>query len=116
MSNYKPTIVFDFDGVIHDYHGWKGETVIDGEPIPGIEKIISKLYDYKLVIVTSRAIKPEGKQAIKDWLDKYNLTKYFDDITPIKVPAILYIDDRALKFNGDISKLDVDLSLTLGRI
>lgn len=85
---YKKTVVFDFDGVIHDYHGWKGETVIDGEPVRDIEYLLSLLGNYRLVIVSSRAISPEGKQAIK-------------------VPAIIYVDDRAVRFTGDISN-DID--------
>lgn len=99
---YKPTVVFDFDGVIHDYTGWKGETVIDGKPIAGIETILNMFTGYRLVIVSSRAINPDGKQAILDWLTYYKLDKYFDDITAIKVPAIMYIDDRAIRFTGNI--------------
>ena len=35
------------------------------------------------------------------WLIENNIDKYFIDITNIKIPATIYIDDRALKFNGD---------------
>lgn len=101
MKDYRQTIAFDFDGVIHNYHGWKGEDIIDGEPIKNIVSVLKLLAtNYRLVIISSRAINPAGKQAILDWLDKYKLSQYFEEVTPVKVPAIAYIDDRAVEFKG----------------
>lgn len=35
----KPTVVFDFDGVIHSYtSGWKGATEIPDPPVPGVRE------------------------------------------------------------------------------
>ena len=42
--DYKPTVVFDFDGVIHSYtSGWKGVAEIPDPPVPGIGEAIAEL-------------------------------------------------------------------------
>ena len=38
------------------------------------------------------------------WLIKYDLDKYFKDVTNIKIPSHLYIDDRAICFKGSYTK------------
>ena len=97
------TVVFDFDGVIHSYKsGWKGETIIPDEPVPGIEDSLIAIHmsGYKIVVVSSRCRTHEGMKAINDWLLKHNLLKYVDLISKEKPPAIVYIDDRAICFDG----------------
>ena len=97
----KPTVVFDFDGVIHNYrNGWKGPDIIDDEPVLGIrESLIDfKQAGYKIVVVSARCGYPGGKEAIIKWMDKYGL--YVDDVVTEKPPAICYIDDRAICFDG----------------
>ena len=37
--------------------------------------------------------------AVKDYLDKHGIE--YDMVTSVKVPAIVYVDDRALTFNPD---------------
>ena len=104
----KKTVVFDFDGVIHSYtSGWKGETCIPDPPVPNIEKVLEQLQEegYQIVIVSSRCATMRGRAAIEDWLDKYSLTMYIDKISKEKPPAICYIDDRAICFDGDTSTL-----------
>lgn len=67
---YKPTIVFDFDGVIHSYSsGWKGATVIPDPPVPGIGQVMEDLLErgYEVVIVSSRSATEEGRTAIREW-------------------------------------------------
>ncbi len=38
------------------------------------------------------------------WLIKNNLDKYFKDVTNIKMPCQLYVDDRTICFKGDYQK------------
>lgn len=96
----KKTVVFDFDGVIHSYSsGWKGDTAIPDPPFPGIrEAIVDIRKKYRVVVVSTRCASEEGKAAIKGWLAKYDIV--VDDITKEKPPAVVYIDDRAICFDG----------------
>lgn len=93
------TIVFDFDGVIHKYSkGWQDGSIYD-EPVPGIRELIEELRkEYKIVIVSSRVKNQVQFQEMFDWLKKYSIK--VDDITDKKVPALVYIDDRTILFNG----------------
>ncbi|HET7657054.1 MAG TPA: hypothetical protein VFK37_02085 [Bacillales bacterium] len=103
--NGKPTIVFDFDGVIHSYtSGWKGVEVIPDPPVDGIREVIEKLRKkYRLLVVSSRCRDAKGRVAIKKWLLQNEIE--VDGITNKKEPAIVYVDDRAVTFNGDAKKL-----------
>ena len=99
------TVVFDFDGVIHKYSkGWQDGSIYD-EPVEGIKDIIDKLRKsgYQVVVVSTRTAKREGLKEVISWLNKYHSA--VDDIQDTKPPAICYIDDRAITFNGNINGL-----------
>lgn len=105
MNSFRKTVVFDFDGVVHSYvSGWQGATVIADEPVKGINEVIQDLRsDFKVVIVSTRCFSEGGVDAIKEWLNKYNIE--VDDVLAEKPPAIVYIDDRAICFDGSTSGL-----------
>lgn len=104
-------ILIDFDQVIHKYSvGWI-EHIIYDEPIPGAKEAIQELRDlgFKVIIFTSRLSETtqgintendvnEQRKMIEEWLDKYDIE--VDGITAEKLPATLYIDDRAYCFTG----------------
>lgn len=96
----KKTVVFDFDGVIHSYtSGWRGATEIPDPPVPGIAEAISKIREkYRVVVVSSRCSQYAGSKAVQRWLEKYGIV--VDAISSTKPPAVCYIDDRALYFDG----------------
>lgn len=99
----KQTVVFDFDGVIHSYtSGWQGATIIPDEPVPGIKEALQEIREagYEVVIVSTRCAHTGGMTAIFDWLNLYGLTDYVDKLCKEKPPAIVYIDDRAICFDG----------------
>ena len=99
-------VCFDFDGVIHSYvSGFLGDEVIPDAPVPGIREVIDQLHDagYTVVVLSSRSASREGRQAMWDWFRKWNLD--IDEIYATKPPARCYIDDRAVRFDGDTSKL-----------
>lgn len=84
----KQTVVFDFDGVIHSYiSGWQGITTIPDPPVPGIAEAIQNIRKhYVVAVVSTRCSTP-------------------DAVLKEKPPAIVYVDDRAICFDGDPSSL-----------
>lgn len=95
------TIVFDFDGVIHSYtSGWKGGSCIPDPPVPGIKESISEIRSqgYEVVVVSTRCSTPRGRKAIIKYLDRHGIE--VDDVRMDKPPALVYIDDRAICFDG----------------
>lgn len=101
----KQTVVFDFDGVIHSYiSGWKGITTIPDPPVPGIAEAIQNIRKhYVVAVVSTRCSTPEGIEAVNSWLDKYGIE--VDAVLKEKPLAIVYIDDRAICFDGDPNRL-----------
>ena len=101
MKN-KKTVVFDFDGVIHSYKsGWQGIDVIPDEPVPGIKEAIAEIRaaGYNVTVVSTRCEDLAGVVAICNWLEKYGIE--VDATTTHKPPAEVYIDDRAILFDGN---------------
>lgn len=105
---FKKTVCFDFDGVIHFYKsGWdkiNGATSILDGPVPGIKEVIDDLrQDYRVVIVSTRCFQKGGIDAIKEWLSKNNIE--VDEVAAEKPPAVVYVDDRAICFDGNTDGL-----------
>lgn len=99
---YKPTVVFDLDGVIHSYaSGWQGVDVIPDPPVPLIQEEIERIRKagYKVVVVSTRCSNPAGMDAVKNYLDANGIV--VDEVLAEKSPALVYIDDRAIRFDGD---------------
>lgn len=104
--SYKPNIVFDFDGVIHSYKsGWKGAENIPDPVVPGIADAIRELREigYRVVVVSTRCSTPKGMGAVRYYLKKNEII--VDDVLMEKPPALCYIDDRAIRFDGHPEKL-----------
>ena len=98
----KKTVVFDFDGVIHSYtSGWKGEGVIPDPPVPGIKEAINEIRaaGYEVVVVSTRCASVQGHGAVRAWLLDNGIQ--VDAVKMEKPPAIAYIDDRAICFDGN---------------
>lgn len=97
----KQTVVFDFDGVIHSYKsGWKGANIIPDSPVPGICKAIADIREagYEVVVVSARCATLRGYGAITAWL--YDNGIEVDAVKTEIPPAVAYIDDRAICFDG----------------
>lgn len=94
------TVCLDFDGVLNNYNGWRGKDHL-GEPREGIKDFfeeLSKRFD-KIIIETTR-----DRLAVAVWLKKHGLGKYIINIYDKKPIATVYIDDRAIRFNGDFKE------------
>jgi hypothetical protein len=103
MQKPTPTLAIDFDGVLHAYTGWVDFSMVPkGDPVPGAEEFLrlATFDGFRVVIYSTRAADPDGRQAIEDWLDRYNLRQYIDAVTAGKPPALVYLDDRAILFDG----------------
>lgn len=101
ISTVRRTICLDFDGVVNSYRsGWSGIDSIPDPPIHGTERAIDRLRrDYRVVIHSARCATETGRQAIEAWLKKYNIE--VDEVCEHKPPALVYIDDRAIRFQGN---------------
>ena len=102
QKTYKPTILIDLDGVLNKYCGNYNKDKIPeiNENATRFLKKLQLLDKYNLVLYTTRNLLLSAK-----WLIKNKIDNYFSDITNIKIPSILQIDDRAICFKGDFDKL-----------
>ena len=101
-------IAVDFDGVIHkNSKGFHDGTIYD-EPLENARESLEKLSKkYDVVIFTAKA-KPDrglinGRRTIEliwEWLNKHDLAKYISKVTSEKPRAVVYIDDKAVRFNN----------------
>jgi hypothetical protein len=99
-------ISFDFDGVLHSYtSGWLGATAIPDPPVPGMADAIRRLQSlgWEVVVCSSRARYSDGKDAICQWLLDHGFPGM--EITCEKLPAEIYVDDRAIRFDGCVPEL-----------
>ena len=97
---FKKKILIDLDGVLNEY----GKEKYDENYIPEIKigafDFLDKLSkDAELYLFTSRNLLLASK-----WLIKNKLDNFFKDVTNIKLPSFLYIDDRTICFKGDYCK------------
>lgn len=104
----KPTLLIDFDGVIHQ---WSENEEFSEDPtnppIEGVKGAIDLLKEKYVIIIFTTRVSPgqkngnmeavnQAKQYVSKYLNKYQI--HFDDITADKIAAKAYIDDRAFRF------------------
>lgn len=107
------TVAVDFDGVIHAYSkGWHDGTAYDG-PVPGaLDGLRSLIGKYAVVVFTTRnpiqvihwfRTHAADIPVVAD-LDEEQPTFWNDTaevlVTNRKLPAVAYIDDRAIRFES----------------
>lgn len=104
----KYSICVDFDGVIHSYsRGWKDDWMHDpinelDPPVDGaIEWLMEMQKHFTVIIFTTRGqYGPQAALAIGTWLAHYGFVGEFPTVTNEKPPALIYLDDRAVRFEG----------------
>jgi hydroxymethylpyrimidine pyrophosphatase-like HAD family hydrolase len=99
----QPTIAVDFDGVLAEYDGWKGPSVL-GPPRSDVLEVLRILREegWKIVVYTTRA-----EEDISGYLRQHQIP--YDEINKksayrnsgSKPVATVYWDDRALRYTGN---------------
>lgn len=96
MKMSKKRILIDLDGVLNEY----GQEPFDENFIPEIKKgakeflkELDKTFD--LYLFTTRNLLLSAK-----WLINNKIDSYFKDVTNVKIPSYLHIDDRCICFRG----------------
>ena len=102
-TDRRRTIAVDFDGVIANYDGWRGETVF-GSPRCDVREALSSLQNegWKIVVHTARP-----SSSIRHYLlhaqipfDEINVNSDYTSQSP-KPVATVYWDDRAVCYSGN---------------
>ena len=106
----KPTICVDFDGVIAEDRGWQGVGVF-GQPITGTIAALKylKSLDWFIIIFTCRG--EEG--LVEGYCKKHGVPFHSINKNPHqpdgtnngKPMADVYLDDRAVAFDGDWAEM-----------
>ncbi|MBQ2645434.1 hypothetical protein IJG14_07695 [bacterium] len=97
MIKFRKKILIDLDGVLNEYSKEKFNETYIPEIKSGAREFVQKLNEeFDLYLFTSRNLLLASK-----WLINNDLDKYFKEVTNIKIPAYLYIDDRAMCFDGN---------------
>lgn len=97
---YKKKLLIDLDGVLNEYTGNYDENFIP--PLKNGAKEFLENFpkeNYEIKIFTTR-----NRLLTSKWLIDNDLDKIVSDVTNIKEPAYLYIDDRCILFNGDFKE------------
>ena len=94
------TILLDFDGVLNQFKGWTG-VYEHYEPVEGAKKFLEalKAEGYYVIIFTARP--SDDLPSVAIWLQEHGMWDYVAKVTNVKIPAKVYIDDRAVRFDGD---------------
>ncbi len=96
----KKIVMIDLDGVLNNYSGNYDKNIIPPAKV-GAEEFLEKLSEnYELKLFTTR-----NKELAQAWLVENGFHKYIKDVTNVKEPAWLYVDDRAITFRGDYNNL-----------
>ena len=98
-------MLIDLDGVLNEY----GKEPYNEFFIPkiksGAREFLEQLNEIgELYLFTSRNLMLSAK-----WLIKNDLDKYFKDITNVKLPSFIYVDDRCICFKGDYKETLKDI-------
>ena len=90
-------IAMDFDGVLHEYTGWTGPEPTGGVLSEG-HTLLFTLNDagHQVDLFTTRPA-----FMVWRWLEKHDLLSLVQDVTDYKKASYsVFIDDRAIRFNG----------------
>lgn len=95
----RPIVCVDLDGVLNVYDGWRGADHFH-PPRPGAREFLEglKQRNYSVIIHTTR-----WAPHVWEWIRMHGLEKCVDEVTDKKPPAHVFIDDRAICFQGSFA-------------
>ena len=101
-------IAIDFDNVIHNNDKGFHDGTCYGEPMDGAIESIKKISEKFRIIIYSFKGHPErplingknGTELVWDWLKRYQVDSYIEDIVWGKPNALVYIDDKGYRFKN----------------
>ncbi len=96
----RPLVCIDLDGVLNVFDEWKGAEYFH-PPRPGAFGFLERLHEagFRIAVFTVR-----WHEWVSQWLVDNDLSEYVDIVTDRKLPAHVYLDDRAVCFNGDFGE------------
>jgi hypothetical protein len=99
-DDQKPIVCVDLDGVLRAFEGWKGPDFFH-PPRPGAREFLEKLnhLGYRVVVFTVK-----WSPQIETWLVRHGLSELVWLVTDHRPAAVVYVDDRAICFDGDFEK------------
>lgn len=113
------SLAVDFDGVLHRYDTpWIAPHIIPDAPVDGaIDWLHRMLQRFDIVIFTTRGRTWRGRRAVRRWLranswppwwitDEFGRGLEEVQVTAVKPPALIYLDDRAIRFVGTFPTVD----------
>jgi hypothetical protein len=112
-------IAIDFDGVIHNNSLGFHDGTIYGEILPGAKDAIiylSKRHDIVIYTAKAKLDRPlvngkSGVELVWEWLKKHELDSHVIDVTAEKPRCIVYIDDKAIRFENWKDTMNILLKL-----
>lgn len=102
---YKRTILIDLDGVLNTYTGGYDENFIPPIREEAKEFLEQASENFDLKLFTTRP-----NVLTQKWLEENEIKQYFSEVTNIKKPAWLIIDDRCVTFDGNFKNLSEQVS------
>jgi len=97
-------ITLDFDGVLNKFDGWTGEYE-QYEPSKLAVYLLRKLRSMGYTIIVCTARPTDNLPSVWLWLEEHGMAKYIHKLTNIKEPTAMYVDDRAVLYNGNVDVL-----------
>ena len=97
QSDSRPVVCVDLDGVLNLFDTWRHPEYFH-PPRPGAREFLMRLHQagYFVRIFTVRWV-----GWVEQWLAENDLAGYVDSVTDKKLPAQVYLDDRAVCFRGN---------------